>query len=409
MWQDLLIYVKELNPNILFGLGLLGGSYYIINSFLSGIFTKISNIVYSVLSYRLHLHYSSPLFHSMEYWLQLHSKDLLFNKNLKLTRVMKGTLFYDILVPGYGKAWIKVKGYPLMIVEREEVEKRGQWAQTDNITIWFLFCLKRSVKKFIDTIKNIQFDDDKPQLYLSDGPGFTHSGAVREVLEPSHTNVRILENTIHKFIRSKQLYKKRKIPFKLGCILHGPPGTGKSSVVCWLANKFNLDVYSLSFFSSKIISEVAQSSKLSIILVEDIDLTSTAKKLRHIGLENKEKTPPISGMDVFMDDWSGDLLRDTLNSLDGIQQNSGLIFICTTNAIQNLDKALLRPGRLDEQCYLNQLNKQEQEHFLEAFFGEEVTLVQHQGQEMTTAELAYICRNNDLDTTIKILGVDKPD
>lgn len=52
-----------------------------------------------------------------------------------------------------------------------------------------------------------------------------------------------LLNDIQVYCRSEEWFRKRSYPYKRGYLLHGPPGTGKSSVVAALAATLKRSLY----------------------------------------------------------------------------------------------------------------------------------------------------------------------
>ena len=57
-----------------------------------------------------------------------------------------------------------------------------------------------------------------------------------------------------------------------------------------------------------------------------------------------------------------------LNILDGIHHTNGLITIMTTNFVDRLDKALIRPGRIDYRIKFNYAVKEQIEQMYNVFF-----------------------------------------
>ena len=74
----------------------------------------------------------------------------------------------------------------------------------------------------------------------------------------------------------------------------------------------------------------------SIILLEDIDGIFKGRESVQETRENRSQVT-FSGL---------------LNALDGVRSQEGRILIMTTNHRENLDPALMRPGRADRQFYL---------------------------------------------------------
>ncbi|KAG8950020.1 hypothetical protein FRC04_008099 [Tulasnella sp. 424] len=151
------------------------------------------------------------------------------------------------------------------------------------------------------------------------------------------------------FLRSTSWYADRGIPFRRGYLLHGSPGSGKTSLIHAIAGALNLDIYVVSL-SKPGINDTTLNSLLcdlpsrSIALIEDIDAAFT----RSINRD----APPISHPGGF--DPTGDMFRGggvtlsgLLNAIDGIYAQEGRILFATTNRYDVLDPALIRPGRLD--------------------------------------------------------------
>ncbi|GKB04307.1 AAA-ATPase ASD, mitochondrial-like protein, partial [Tanacetum coccineum] len=82
-------------------------------------------------------------------------------------------------------------------------------------------------------------------------------------------------NDLMRFSKSKDFYKRVGKSWKRGYLLHGPPGTGKSSMIAAMANLLEYDIYDLELTSVKDNSELRRllidTSSKSIIVIEDID------------------------------------------------------------------------------------------------------------------------------------------
>lgn len=159
-------------------------------------------------------------------------------------------------------------------------------------------------------------------------------------------------------------YAARGIPYRRGYLLHGPPGTGKTSFSFALAGLFGLDVYSLSLnetgMTDTILCDLFSRLPLRcIILLEDIDsaglhreghgaaslITANALSPSETDFAEEENTQPTS------QDKSSVSLSGLLNAIDGAASTEGRVLIMTSNRPETLDKALIRPGRIDFQVY----------------------------------------------------------
>lgn len=159
---------------------------------------------------------------------------------------------------------------------------------------------------------------------------------------------------------TRQWYANRGIPYRRGYLLHGPPGTGKSSLSLALAGFFGMKMYIISLSSTNASEEniTALFSGLPnrcIVLLEDIDsagLTHTREDEEPADIMPPSNPPSptfdiIRGLSRTGGSSGGLSLSGLLNILDGIASQEGRILIMTTNHIEKLDKALIRPGRVD--------------------------------------------------------------
>jgi ATPase family associated with various cellular activities (AAA) len=149
----------------------------------------------------------------------------------------------------------------------------------------------------------------------------------------------------------KTWYMKKKIPWRRGYLLHGDPGTGKTSLVRAIAEELDLPIhiFDLASMSNWDLVSCWKSSKeygMRIILFEDFD------NIFH-GRENM-----IPGSRLTFD--------QILNLTDGVEREDGLLFIVTANHPEFIDEALgkilpdgrsTRPGRIDKGFQLPALNE----------------------------------------------------
>jgi cell division protease FtsH len=118
---------------------------------------------------------------------------------------------------------------------------------------------------------------------------------------------------------------------KRGILLHGPPGTGKTHTISWLAAQ--LDGATVVVLSGGALGAVGPVSRLarelapSLVVLEDVDLVAEERTLMHGG---------------------GAILFELLNELDGMADDADVTVVLTTNRPDLLEPALAaRPGRVD--------------------------------------------------------------
>ena len=134
------------------------------------------------------------------------------------------------------------------------------------------------------------------------------------------------------FFGAEDWYAQRGVPWRRGYLLHGPPGTGKSSVIRALASDLGAGIASVSLTGSQITDEdlregLACAPDRSLIVLEDIDAMFTQRSAGEDGTKLS-----FSGL---------------LNAIDGVAAQEGRVLVMTTNHPERLDPALIRPGRAD--------------------------------------------------------------
>ena len=174
------------------------------------------------------------------------------------------------------------------------------------------------------------------------------------VILPKGQKERISEN-LKEFLASEYHYNRLALPWHRGYMFHGPPETGKTSLVKALAQEFNLDLWYLSLSDlkaeSSLLGLLSEVGPRSILLLEDIDIM----KITHDRDGADQGTISMSSL---------------LNTLDGVATPHGLISIMTTNNFEVLDPALTRAGRMDMIEKLDYPSLNSVSDMFEYFYGE---------------------------------------
>ncbi|KAH8708411.1 P-loop containing nucleoside triphosphate hydrolase protein [Phaeosphaeriaceae sp. PMI808] len=159
----------------------------------------------------------------------------------------------------------------------------------------------------------------------------------------------MLLRAVAEFLDSKTRawYAMRGLPYQQGLLFHGPPGTGKSSFTLSVAGQFGLDVYVLTMSSlndQSLKTLFAELPERCIVLLEDVD----AVGLNRIQDNNADARRSLSQNGLSPTSAIGKVTLSTLlNVLDGLGSPEGRLLIMTTNHVELLDPALIRPGRAD--------------------------------------------------------------
>ena len=136
------------------------------------------------------------------------------------------------------------------------------------------------------------------------------------------------------------------IPHRRGYLLYGPPGCGKTSFCQALAGALQLDLCLLLLSGHKTTdSQLAalfrNAPPRSILILEDVDAVFTKREKQNDSLQS---SITFSGL---------------LNAIDGVLSQEGRLMIMTTNHIENLDPALIRPGRCDVKIMVRNASAQQ--------------------------------------------------
>jgi ATP-dependent 26S proteasome regulatory subunit len=142
----------------------------------------------------------------------------------------------------------------------------------------------------------------------------------------------LIERQVVEVARHRDRLRDAGQHLKRGLLLHGPPGTGKTHTVRYLLGQ--LEGVTVVVLSGKALAAVGQACSIarslqpSAVVVEDVDL---------IAEERGARPGPHP------------LLFELLNEMDGLGEDTDVVFLLTTNRADLLEPALAsRPGRVDQ-------------------------------------------------------------
>jgi cell division protease FtsH len=148
------------------------------------------------------------------------------------------------------------------------------------------------------------------------------------------------------YLDNKDLFKNIGAEMPKGILLEGPPGTGKTLLAKAIATETNATFISISGSSfvelfvgmgAVKVRELfanARKSKPCIIFIDEIDA---------VGKQRANS----NGVSTGTNEEREQTLNQLLYEMDGFNDNKDIVVIAATNRKDILDKALLRPGRLD--------------------------------------------------------------
>jgi len=153
----------------------------------------------------------------------------------------------------------------------------------------------------------------------------------REQLILPEKTIDLLERNLLHFVKRRQQLKSLGLPTKKGLLFFGPPGTGKTHSLHYIIGQLKNEYTTFLITAEQVehlgmYCQLARLVEPAIIILEDVDI---------IARERGNSPEPM--------------LNKLLNEMDGLAENSDLIFLLTTNRPNDLEDAIRnRPGRIDQ-------------------------------------------------------------
>ncbi|KAL9596139.1 MAG: hypothetical protein Q9219_006000 [cf. Caloplaca sp. 3 TL-2023] len=162
------------------------------------------------------------------------------------------------------------------------------------------------------------------------------------------------------FLHSERWYDDRGIPYRRGYLLHGPPGSGKSSFIQALAGDldYNIAIMNLSergLTDDRLNYLLTIIPKRTLVVLEDVDAAFSNRRAQSDADGYHGANVTFSGL---------------LNALDGVASAEERVIFFTTNHVERLDSALVRPGRVDMTVRLGEATRYQAGQLWDRFYGD---------------------------------------
>lgn len=153
---------------------------------------------------------------------------------------------------------------------------------------------------------------------------------------------KFLIESIDAYVNNRDFYIKNNIPNHFGILLYSKPGHGKSSIAQAIADHIGAELIVVNGDAISNIQDVIEHSMgtnsmddriYRVLLFEDID-SGLFNLTRETDKKDDSKKKNVG-------------MATILNALDGIGAPTNVIYVFTTNHVEALDPAFIRPGRCD--------------------------------------------------------------
>lgn len=231
-------------------------------------------------------------------------------------------------IAGYLETGITVKNNRMLFSIGGEVKQKhkGEIKDLANLTRKIVF--EESIYR--GKAIRVQFETDPRKFNPRDCPKFIDVRQVKEDELIFSDDVRkAVSTSLFTPIEHTDNCRKYQIPLKRGILLEGPFGTGKTLTAYVAAKKCAANGWTFIYLSKvedlKTAIHFAKSYQPAVIFAEDID---------RVMVEGERK--------------SNDTVNDILNTIDGVDTKGMELIVClTTNHVEHIEPAMMRPGRLD--------------------------------------------------------------
>lgn len=301
---------------------------------------------------------------------------------------------------GDGNHFCVYKGRPLWI-NRKRIQNQGASYQLHyEISITMLGRNRGLIESMIEEFR-YRRKETEVGIFIFDKE-WKRVGVVRKrdlktvIIDPEIKGK--LMSSIERWMGSAQWHYDRGFAYKLTILLHGIPGSGKTSLIKALAGHFNRDLclMHLASMSDTMLRDALMTAPdNSMIAMEDFDDVDSIHARSGLGpniysgnlpaTEPVKDTPwevttgnttavaldpatPAKPEELKLPSLSGVTLSGMLQALDGLMSLDNKILFTTTNRPEIFDAALVRKGRINESFHLGALKSPQVHEYVELMF-----------------------------------------
>ncbi len=193
------------------------------------------------------------------------------------------------------------------------------------------------------------------------------------------------------FMRDPKRFRKLGARVPRGILLHGPPGTGKTLLAKAVANESKA-----TFFAQSAASFVEMFVGLGAARIRRLFRQARKAAPAIIFIDELDAVGATRGKDISGE--KDQTLNQLLVELDGFGERDDVVVIAASNMLEQLDAALLRPGRFDRQILVTPPDLKGRRAILDVHTEDKplaadvnLELIARQTSGLSGADLANIC------------------
>lgn len=270
--------------------------------------------------------------------------------------------------PAPGRHWFWYRGRPCCffweIDDKRRVGPGHNQTMMETLTITMYFGRVETILGWVREGAAMARSRDRigPGLHVLRGDYWDHLGDIHgrgiDTVVTDDDRIERMVDDMRWFYGAQDWYAQRGVPWRRGYLLYGPPGTGKSSLIRALASDLHLDIATMDLGRAGMTDDDLREAMMlaperALLVIEDVD----AIFIQRDG--SRQSGISFSGL---------------LNAIDGVGAQEGRALILTTNHIEKLDPALIRPGRADVHVELGLVGAPSAAKLFKRFFPEEEEL-----------------------------------
>ncbi|KAF2097625.1 putative mitochondrial chaperone BCS1 [Rhizodiscina lignyota] len=271
------------------------------------------------------------------------------------------------LVPGQGRHILRYRNAFISVTrQRDKSFDMATGTPFETVTLTTLYAHRHVFENLFTEAHQLaqRLQEGKTTMYTAWGMDWRPFGEpkrkrpLESVVLEEGVKEKILED-VRAFLEARTWYLDRGIPYRRGYLLYGPPGTGKSSFIQALAGELDFNIALLNVSERGLTDDrlnhlLTKVPPRTMVLLEDADAAFTNRRVVD-GEGYAGATVTFSGL---------------LNALDGVASAEERIIFLTTNHVERLDEALIRPGRVDMTVRLGEATEGQIGQLWDRFYSE---------------------------------------